>query len=90
MPSSNQTRSGSLDETFDSERKALNEQLRVALPGIVQSFDPETVTAVVLPAIRYIERDNDGKKSTRDYPLLVDVPVIFPCGGDPDISSQRG
>ncbi|MDK6769242.1 translation initiation factor IF-2, partial [Klebsiella aerogenes] len=47
MPSSNQTRSGSLDETFESERKVLKEQIRVALPGIIQSFDPESVTAVV-------------------------------------------
>ncbi|HGI6318730.1 TPA: Gp138 family membrane-puncturing spike protein, partial [Klebsiella pneumoniae] len=40
-----------------------------------------SVTAVVQPAIRYIERDNDGNQSTQDYPLLVDVPVIFPRGG---------
>ncbi|EOY8740663.1 Gp138 family membrane-puncturing spike protein, partial [Klebsiella michiganensis] len=38
-------------------------------------------TAVVQPAIRYIERDNDGNKATKDYPLLVDVPVVFPRGG---------
>ncbi|HHJ4449426.1 Gp138 family membrane-puncturing spike protein [Raoultella planticola] len=81
MPSSNQTRSGSLDETFESERKVLKEQIRVALPGIIQSFDPGAVTAVVQPAIRYIERDNDGNKVTQDYPLLVDVPVVFPRGG---------
>ncbi len=81
MASTNQTRSGSLDETFESERKVLKEQIRVALPGIIQSFDPELVTAVVQPAIRYVERDSDGNKSTKDYPLLVDVPVVFPRGG---------
>ncbi|WP_221928489.1 Gp138 family membrane-puncturing spike protein [Enterococcus faecalis] len=64
-----------------SERKVLSEQMRVALPGIIQSFDPDTVTAVVQLAIRYIERDNDGNKNTKDYPLLVDVPVVFPRGG---------
>ncbi|APM34597.1 phage baseplate protein [Klebsiella oxytoca] len=31
--------------------------------------------------MRYIERDNDGNKATKDYPLLVDVPVVFPRGG---------
>lgn len=81
MASSNQTRSGSLDETFESERKVLKEQIRVALPGIIQSFDPNSVTAVVQPAIRYVERDNDGNTSTKNYPLLTDVPVIFPRGG---------
>lgn len=81
MAVSDKTRSGALAEVLASERKTLNEQLRVALPGIIQSFDPDTVTAVVQPAIRYIERDNDGNTSTQDYPLLVDVPVIFPRGG---------
>ena len=81
MAVSNKTRSGALAEVLASERKTLNEQLRVALPGIIQSFDPDAVTAVVQPAIRYIERDNDGNKATQDYPLLVDVPVVFPRGG---------
>ncbi|AOM91988.1 TPA: translation initiation factor IF-2 [Klebsiella pneumoniae] len=81
MAVSDKTRSGALAEVLASERKTLNEQMRVALPGIIQSFDPESVTAVVQPAIRYIERDNDGNQSTQDYPLLVDVPVIFPRGG---------
>lgn len=81
MAVSNKTRSGALAEVLASEQKTLNEQLRVALPGIIQSFDPDAVTAVVQPAIRYIERDNDGNKVTQDYPLLVDVPVVFPRGG---------
>ncbi|QPF06735.1 Gp138 family membrane-puncturing spike protein [Raoultella terrigena] len=81
MAVSDKTRSGALPEVLTSERKTINEQLRVALPGVIQSFDPDTVTAVVQPAIRYIERDNDGNKATKDYPLLVDVPVVFPRGG---------
>ncbi len=81
MAVSDKTRSGALAEVLASERKTTSEQLRVALPGIIQSFDPDTVTAVVQPAIRYVERDNDGNKSTKDYPLLVDVPVVFPRGG---------
>ncbi|WP_309472203.1 Gp138 family membrane-puncturing spike protein, partial [Klebsiella pneumoniae] len=75
MAVSDKTRSGALAQVLVSERRTLNEQLRVAMPGIIQSFDPESVTAVVQPAIRYIERDNDGNQSTQDYPLLVDVPV---------------
>lgn len=77
MALSDKTRSGALAEVLASERQTINEQLRVALPGIIQSFDPGAVTAVVQPAIRYIERDNDGNKATQDYPLLVDVPVVF-------------
>ena len=48
---------------------------------MIQSFDPDTVTATVQPAVRCIARDNDGNTTTGDYPLLVDVPVIFPRGG---------
>lgn len=85
MAISDKTRSGALAEVLASERRTLNEQLRVAMPGIIQSFDPgdddRPPTCVVQPAIRYIERDNDGNKSTKDYPLLVDVPVVFPRGG---------
>ncbi|TGC25023.1 Gp138 family membrane-puncturing spike protein [Escherichia sp. E1130] len=81
MAVSDQTRSGDLAETFQSERETTKNQIRVALPGIVQSFDPGAVTAVVQPAIRSVETDNDGKRSTKNYPLLVDVPVVFPRGG---------
>lgn len=44
MAVSDKTRSGALAEVLASERKTLNEQLRVALPGIIQSFDPDAVT----------------------------------------------
>ncbi|ATC08449.1 TPA: translation initiation factor IF-2 [Escherichia coli] len=81
MAVSDQTRSGDLAETFKSERETTKNQIRVALPGIVQSFDPDAVTAVVQPAIRSVETDNDGNRVTKNYPLLVDVPVVFPRGG---------
>ncbi|BEL75359.1 Gp138 family membrane-puncturing spike protein [Serratia marcescens] len=55
--------------------------LRVALPGIIQSFDPETVTCVVQPAVKGYESDDAGKKSSLSLPLMVDIPVIFPRGG---------
>ncbi|WP_347004163.1 Gp138 family membrane-puncturing spike protein [Enterobacter roggenkampii] len=81
MAFSEQTRSGDQAETFKSEGKVLAQNLRVAMPGIIQSFDADAVTAVVQPAIRCVETDNDGNRTTRDYPLLTDVPVVFPRGG---------
>ncbi|MFP2422245.1 Gp138 family membrane-puncturing spike protein [Pseudescherichia vulneris] len=81
MAVSDQTRSGDLAETFKSERETTKNHIRVAMPGIIQSFDPGAVTAVVQPAIRSVETDNDGKRITKNYPLLVDVPVVFPRGG---------
>ncbi len=56
MAISDQTRSGDLAETFKSERETTKNQIRVALPGIIQSFDPDAVTAVVQPAIRSVKR----------------------------------
>ncbi|HEJ7869716.1 TPA: phage baseplate assembly protein V [Serratia marcescens] len=59
--------------------------LRVAQPGIIQSFDPgdetRAPTCVVQPAVKGYESDDAGEKASLSLPLLVDVPVIFPRGG---------
>ncbi|MCT4713263.1 phage baseplate assembly protein V [Enterobacteriaceae bacterium H11S18] len=81
MAVSNQTRSGDLSATLSTERGIIKDQIRVAMPGIIQSFDPVTVTAEVQPAVRSVQQNNDGTTSTKNYPVLVDVPVIFPRGG---------
>ncbi len=47
MVVSDLTRSGDLAETFKSERDTTQNQIRAALPGIVESFDPVAVAAVV-------------------------------------------
>ena len=48
---------------------------------IIQSFDPDVVTAVVQPAIKGANQDESGTEVSVNLPLLVDVPVIFPRGG---------
>ncbi len=52
-----------------------------ALPGIIQLFDPDAVTAAVQPAILYVGIDNDRNRITRPYSLLRDVSVVFPSTG---------
>lgn len=54
--------------------------LRVAIPGIVQSFDPVGQTVSVKPAIKDRVRI-DGVVTAVDPPLLDDVPVVIPRGG---------
>lgn len=81
MPVSSQSRSGSLAETLKTERQTNSDLIRVALPGIIQSFDPDTVTAIVQPAVKFVQQNTDGSTSTHNYPLLTHVPVIFPRGG---------
>jgi hypothetical protein len=51
-------------------------KIRVAIPGIIQNFNPETQTATVQPAIQ--EQINGESVS---LPLLPDVPVQFPRAG---------
>ncbi len=81
MAVSDQTRSGDLAETFKSERDTTKNQIRVALPGIVQSFDPDAVTAVVQPAIRSV----NGERREPHYQKL---PAAGGCAGG--ISARRG
>lgn len=69
----------------DSEknRKMLEQfgiDIRVASPGIIQSFDSDKKTAVIQLAIR--EKINlDGNLSWEEIPLLYDVPVAIIRGG---------
>jgi hypothetical protein len=54
--------------------------LRVALPGIIVSFNPVAQTAIVQCAIRETLTIN-GIPTHVNIPQLLDVPVIFPRGG---------
>ncbi|HID9644409.1 Gp138 family membrane-puncturing spike protein [Serratia bockelmannii] len=60
---------------------SLSTSLRVAMPGIIQSFDAGAVTATIQPAVKASVRQSDGALSSVALPLLVDVPVVFPRGG---------
>ena len=51
-------------------KQEIFESLHCALPGTVVSFDAETQTAVIQPAVRTC--------SDVDLPLLRDVPVFMP------------
>ncbi|HHA2249928.1 TPA: Gp138 family membrane-puncturing spike protein [Enterobacter ludwigii] len=77
MSVSVQSRTGDEQQIMEQMQRNVLSQLRVALPGIIQSFDPDTVTAVVQPALK---GSYDGKSVP--MPLLVDVPVVFPGAGD--------
>ncbi|NRN30669.1 phage baseplate assembly protein V [Photorhabdus heterorhabditis] len=81
MPVSTESRTGDLSETLKAINHALSSQLRVAIPGIIQSFNADAVTCVVQPSIKSSIADQEGKTTSVSLPLLVDVPVIFPRGG---------
>lgn len=54
--------------------------LRVAMPGIVTEYNPSAVTVSVQLAIKE-KLWVDGTVSDESFPLLVDVPVLFPIAG---------
>lgn len=54
--------------------------LRVSIPAIVQSFDPETQTVTVQVAIREVVKTPTGPQNTDVYPIAF-VPVVFPSAG---------
>lgn len=53
-----------------------------AMPGIIESFDPETMTAEVQIALQGKQLKPDGTTSDVTISILPDVPIVFPGGGD--------
>lgn len=69
------------EETFRAVMDNLSNTLRVAIPGIVQSFNATEQTVTVQPTIRERIRQPDLTDSFVPLPLLVDVPIVFPRAG---------
>ncbi|EOY9168659.1 Gp138 family membrane-puncturing spike protein [Raoultella ornithinolytica] len=73
------------NEVNDSLEYSLKRSLRVAMPGIIQSFNPENLTCVV--EISVFSAKTEGKSIDRlsvdnvFYPLILDAPIVFPRGG---------
>mgnify|MGYP003588401592 FL=1 len=55
--------------------------LWTSLPCIVDSYDPNAVTVVVQPTIKIPVKKINGSVELVQLPLLMDVPVMFPCAG---------
>ena len=74
-------RSESEFEMYQRMGEKWGTDLRVAVPGIVQSFDDVAQTVVVQPALRERIIDQLGNVSMVNLPLLLDVPIQLPRGG---------
>ena len=62
------------------KQQQASNRLRVAIPGIVQSYDASQQTVTVQVALRE-KLSIDGNENWVDIPLLLDVPIIFPRSG---------
>lgn len=76
MPVSLNSQVAGEQETLNQLKKQVSSMLRVALPGTVESFDAETVTATIQLGILGL---SDGE--SKALSVLNDVPVLFPRGG---------
>ncbi len=76
MTVSTDSRSGELAETLRTLQSSVSSQLRVSMPGIVQSFNADSVTCDIQIGIK----GESGGEST-NLSVLTNVPVIFPRGG---------
>ena len=72
-------------EELQALKREILESLHCALPGIVESYDSETQTAIIRPAVKHrlvssrAERSGaEGSPSSVSLPLLRDVPVFMP------------
>lgn len=76
-------------ERIKDEQEALRSQVEdflvntwTSLPCIVQSYNALQNTIVAQPAIKGRIRQKDGSYKWVNMPLLLDVPVVFPRGGN--------
>lgn len=76
-----QTMAGGESDKFRSLTEKIGSELRVAAPGIIQSYNAATNTATVQLAIREKVNQMDGTTADTDLPLLLDCPVMMPRGG---------
>lgn len=68
MPVSLSAQLGSKEQADVRLAGSVMSALRVSMPGIVQSFDPDTVTVVVQPAIKGYEPDSNGINQSTTLP----------------------
>ena len=71
--------------TEDSLRQIIDYALdnaNTAIPGYIESYDSASQTASVkVPYLDYYEIDGQETQQQQGWPVLPDVPVIFPRGG---------
>lgn len=69
------------EEVLRAALEGMQRGLWTALPGIIQSFNSGAMTVTVQPSVKAIIGLPDGSQQSVALPLLLDCPVVFPCGG---------
>lgn len=70
-----------LTEVLGDHRDAILNELHVAMPGRVQTYDHAKQVADVVPCVRGTIPDSEGNTILEDLPVIPNVPVAWPRGG---------
>lgn len=74
-------RVGNYEEAITTAIQGAQSEMWTTLPGIIESFDPTTMTCVVQCALTFSQRNAQGVISSVQMPALVDCPLVFMGGG---------
>lgn len=77
---------GSQQTIYSRLKSTFSFDFHVCLPGIIQKYDSDTQTVEVQPAIRERTIGQSGEVAYIKYPLLVNVPIVFPQSGNYSIT----
>ena len=55
--------------------------VHTCMPGRVESYDDAKQTAAVTPMLKRVDTDTDGNQAVADYPVLANVPIVWPRFG---------
>jgi hypothetical protein len=75
------TLSPNLPDLLAAAFSAMLNGFYVALPGIIDEYDPKSQLASVIPAVVDAYIDEGGHRATQSLPILPSVPVMFPGFG---------
>jgi hypothetical protein len=68
-------------EAMQTHLDGRQSQIHTGMPGVIVSFDPAKLTAVVQPALHAFQKNPDGTTTNLQITNIPDVPVHFPGGG---------
>lgn len=76
------SRNTTLDELIDLAIDHREAAINVCLPGKIQSYDPVKQMADIEILIKDNVVDTDNVRTEENYPLLREVPIMFPRAGE--------
>ena len=82
MSTQDKSRSPSLEEVLNTAIEYHTADIWTALPGSIDSYDPIDQKADIKPLITSLSETAEGDELAENLPVLPNVPIIFPRGGE--------